>query len=213
MKHIFSILNQLQEYIPHTFLRKVKKYFQLKSLSGWKNNGYPIPPPHIIKVYLLKFLAKKKKLKYFVETGTFRGDMIDEMKFVFKKIYSIELFKPLYVKAKNNFKKYNHINILNGDSSKILPTIISKLNEPTLFWLDAHFSGSGTAQASIDTPIEKELEIITKILTPHAIVIDDARLFTGENDYPKLKRLENKYQKKYIIRVIHDMILLAQKVI
>ncbi len=210
MKLIFATLNQIQEYVPHILLRKVKKYFQIKSLPGWKKNGCQVPPPHIIKVYLLKFIAKKKKLVYFVETGTFRGDMIDEMKSLFKKIYSIELFEPLYVKAKKIFKKYKHINIIQGNSSKILPAIISRLNEPTLFWLDAHFSGSGTAQSSIDTPIEKELEIITKIMIQHVIVIDDARLFIGKKDYPNISKLIQKYKNSYTITIIHDMIVLVK---
>ncbi len=60
-----------------------------------------------------------------------------------------------------------------------------------LFWLDAHYSGGDTAHAKdCETPIKEELKTILNDNPKHIILIDDARLFVGENDYPKLLTIE-----------------------
>jgi len=59
-----------------------------------------------------------------------------------------------------------------------------------LFWLDAHYSGGKTARGKIDTPIMKELEAIFKYSKyDHVLLIDDANLFNGKNDFPTLDKL------------------------
>ena len=54
-----------------------------------------------------------------------------------------------------------------------------------LFWLDAHYSGGE------QTPIVKEIDIVLKDNPKHIILIDDARLFDGTNDYPTLDTIKN----------------------
>jgi hypothetical protein len=68
--------------------------------------------------------------------------------------------------------------------------ILSSINEPILFWLDGHYSGGETAKGEANTPILKELEFILRHpIKNHVILIDDARCFIGENDYPTLREL------------------------
>ena len=50
----------------------------------------PVPPPHVVKQRVLREYAERYELKVFVETGTYRGDMVQAMKPLFDKIYSIE---------------------------------------------------------------------------------------------------------------------------
>jgi hypothetical protein len=207
---IRKLLYKIQFIFPHKLLRIIKRNIQLNNLTKWKQKGYPTPPPHIIKVYVLKFIANKKNLQNFVETGTFMGDMLEELKNNFKYLYSIELFTPLYKRAVKIFKNNKNIKILNGDSGILIKNVIRSLDKPTLFWLDAHYSGSGTAKSNLDTPIEKELEIISQFNKSHVIVIDDARLFNGNDDYPKLSKLKETYKSRYTISVIHDMIVLVK---
>ncbi len=210
MKFFNKSIFEIQFLIPHRLLRTIKKTIQFLKLPKWKIDGSPVPPPHLVKVSLLKKLAKKHRLSLFIETGTFMGDMVDEMLNSFEEIYSIELFDPLYQRAKKIFKKHKHVHIFHGNSVEILPKIIEKTSEPILFWLDAHYSGSGTAKLDeIDTPIEKELKIINKIANKHVVVIDDARCFNGTDGYPKLASLINRYQDKYEIDKVNDMIILA----
>ena len=79
-----------------------------------------------------------------------------------------------------------------GDSGKVLPSVLARLTEPALFWLDAHYSGPGTARASRDTPIVDEISAILAHPVPgHVALIDDARGFGALRDYPTLAALED----------------------
>ena len=139
---------------------------------------------------LVKFYGKKFGIKTLVETGTFQGRMILAVKDCFKKIYSIELDEFLYCKAFEKLKKYKHINLFHGDSSIVLPRIIKEINEPILFWLDAHYSGGITSKGKENTPILKELISIFKHETNnHVLLIDDADCFNGTNGYPTLEQV------------------------
>ena len=130
--------------------------------------------------------------KIFIETGTYHGNMVNAMKDRFEKIYSIELGDELYEAAKKRFANNKHIEIIHGDSGKELSRLLGRISEPALFWLDAHYSGGITARGSIDTPIERELQVIMQHpIKEHVILIDDARHFTGTNNYPTKTMIEN----------------------
>jgi len=84
------------------------------------------------------------------------------------------------------------IHILQGQSGEVLPEVLKNIDKPCLFWLDAHYSGGSTAKGQENTPVIQELECILnhKNANEHIILIDDARLFIDEDDYPALKTLE-----------------------
>jgi hypothetical protein len=118
---------------------------------------------------------QKPGVRVFVETGTYRGDMIDRVGNRFEKIYSIELDEDLYDKAKQRFENRKNINLLQGDSAVEIKKILELLKEPALFWLDAHAPGKITAQNS---PTIGELaSILSHSVKDHTILIDDARMF------------------------------------
>ncbi len=148
------------------------------------------------KQQLIETFQKKYGYNVLIETGTFLGDMVEAQKDNFKKIYSIELQQDLAEKAKARFLKMNHIRILQGDSSKLLGEILSEVNEPAIFWLDAHYSGGLTARGEKDCPIYAEVDAIFKKNLNHILLIDDAKYFTGEGDYPKIDDLTVYIQKK-----------------
>lgn len=81
---------------------------------------------------------------------------------------------------------------------------------PCLFWLDGHYSGGGTAQAHLDTPIIQELgTIFDHPVSTHVILIDDARLFDGTHDYPTIEQLRKFFAEKrpqYHFSVVNDII-------
>jgi hypothetical protein len=147
----------------------------------------------IIDSYLLKF-----DLKLFIETGTFLGDTVYYFKNKFDQLYSIELSEELAERAKKRFKEDQHITIIQGDSANVLSDLKPALNKKALFWLDGHYSSEFfyngeyiiTAKADKNTPIEKELEIILSSEFMNVILIDDARLFVGKDDYPTLGRVK-----------------------
>jgi len=119
-----------------TILRSIR---QRRALKEWERRGRPVPPPHIVKQRTIKEFAERFGVKVLVETGTFRGDMVEAMKNKFSRIYSIELSNELYEKAKQRFADDDRIQIINGDSGIELGNLIATLDQPVLFWLDGHY--------------------------------------------------------------------------
>ena len=157
--------------------------------------------------------ANEFEIKVLVETGTYLGETMESLHGDFQKLFTVELDKVLHERAVENLKKYPNVVALQGDSGTVLRSILKNIDKPTIFWLDAHYSGGETAKGEVETPIEKELDIIAKHhIKEHIILIDDARCFNGERDYPTLtalaKKSETLFENPYfsvkddIIRII-----------
>jgi len=189
---------------------------QARRLKNWENSGRPDPPPDVLKRKVLRNYAEQYKLKIFVETGTCFGGMVEAMKEVFERIYSIELGQDLFEKAKERFKSEKHIEIIQGDSGKQLRNVMTKIDKPALFWLDAHYSTGVTARGEKDTPIFEELrQILAHQDLGHVIVIDDARFFGVDPAYPTIDELkEFVLSKRNNIRITveHDSIRIVPHV-
>ena len=199
----------------NSFCRRIEDYWYKKKYQKWALLGKPIPPPHFVKQMIVKAYANMYGTDIFVETGTYLGEMVDAVKYNFNKIYSIELSPELYDKAENKFSKYKQISIFEGDSSKILPEILNEIEDPCLFWFDAHYSAGITARGEKETPVMEELKHIFKHpIEKHVILIDDARCFIGQNDYPALKELKELVLNRYprsIFEVEDDIIRVHKK--
>lgn len=159
---------------------------QARRYRQWIKRGKPMPPPHKVKQQVLQNLGKTYSLTTLVETGTLVGDMIYAMRNNFSFIYSIEVYRPLFERAVKRFRRLEKVAILNGDSGVVLAELVNRLNQPTLFWLDGHYSGEGTGKGEGDTPIYKELEAIFGLKIRFVVAIDDARLFGTDPAYPDL---------------------------
>lgn len=197
-----------------------KFYDEPSEILNWYFKGKPVPVPHKIKQLTVKHYHRKYNLKNFVETGTFKGYMVNAVKNDFDNIHSIELDDQLYVKAKEKFSSLKHIKIWHGDSSVVLSEVLKILNTPTLFWLDGHFcldNGKGTGKGELETPIRKELALLKehseKHNIQHVILIDDARLFTGEDDYPTLGEVTNLVKSNFpyaSMKIRNDIIVIEK---
>lgn len=64
----------------------------------------PGPAPHSVKQRAVAELARAHGAKIFVETGTYRGDMVAAMQPNFDKLYSIELSPELHRAAVRRFE-------------------------------------------------------------------------------------------------------------
>ena len=148
-------------------------------------------PSHVFKQETLREYARRFHLDAFIETGTYLGDMVYATRNLFDDIYSIELSPELYDRARLRFNGYKHIWNLKGDSTVVLPDLLLRLGKPALFWLDGHYSAGVTARGDKNTPILEELNhIFSHSITSHVVIIDDARMFTGQSDYPTLEQLK-----------------------
>lgn len=209
-------INLLQETLPHSWLRFIKRTIQKQSVQQWKKLGKPVPPPHQIKVEAIKSLAEQYNTKVFIETGTYMGDMVSEVAPLFETLYTIELSPTYYQRATRIFKNNPNIHCLNGDSGKVIQNLLKKnITTFALFWLDAHYSGGKTARSELDSPIVMELTHIAEhSIKGHVILIDDARLFTGKDGYPELKALKrfvSQHFPTHDFRVYDDMIHIIPK--
>lgn len=185
-------------------------------LWEWQFRGRSVPVPHLVKQRYIKQYARQFSLDTLVETGTYLGTMIDATKNDFRRIFSVELDPILYERARQRFAHLQHVTMFNGDSSTCLPNILTQIKHPSLFWLDAHYSGGITAKGSLDTPIMSELQhIFAHSLKGHVILIDDAHMFVGENDYPTLSELKSYILEHYpgqTVEVQDDMIRIHGRV-
>ena len=179
-------------------------------MKSWEAAGKPVPPPHRIKQKVLTEYATNFETKILIETGTFLGDMLYAMRRRFDRLISIELSSELTERARVRFRKYPQIQIVNGDSGEKLKEILQGISQRTLFWLDGHYSGGITAKGKLDTPIYSELQIVfDHPVKDHVILIDDARLFNGTNDYPTIPELQEIIQElrpDYLFSVRNDII-------
>ncbi len=204
---------KIKKMLPNEFRYRIVEFrynhFPEGIIRNWEKQGCPIPPHPVVKQKIVKEYQKKYQYKVLVETGTYLGYMVSAQKRNFKKIYSIELADALYNRAAKKFKNYSHIRIIHGDSGEKIGQIIEALNEPAIFWLDGHYSGGFTVKGESNCPIWKELDAIFSKNLDHVILIDDAREFTGRNDYPTYKEVKfyilNK-NSKYKVSVEHDII-------
>ncbi len=162
----------------------------------WQKGGMlPLTPE--FKQKNIKEYAKEYNCKILIETGTYLGDTVNALKNDFDEIFTIELSKDLFEKATKRFNNVSKIHCYQGNSKDILPNILDNINQIPIFWLDAHYSAGITAKGDKDTPIIEELKIILSKLNKTVILIDDAREFGTEADYPSLFNVECLIKKSF----------------
>jgi glycosyltransferase involved in cell wall biosynthesis len=223
IKKMFSSIVKRIKHFLKNFInsKRILRNFYLsnrykKALKDWDKNGKPIPASPLVKQQIVLDFITKNKIKLFVETGTFLGDMIEAIRWHVNAIYSIELSSYLYKRTKQRFVGVNHIHLLHGDSSKLLYELLPILDQPCVFWLDAHYSAGVTARGEKDTPLSEELTIISnhQFIQQDIILIDDARDF-GKGDYPSLDEVRdwseklgfNTFEVKFdIIRIYNNLL-------
>lgn len=203
----YSMKKNIKNIIPENFKlflrRKLPIFFIDKSRSS-KNN-------------LIDKYINESNIKVFVETGTYLGDTIYRLRKKFQHLYSIELSDHYYKIALERFKNISNIHLIKGDSAEKLKAVTTQINEPIFFWLDGHYSDGLTAKAEMITPIISELDAIfdnNEKNFRHVILIDDARLFNGSNDYPEYEYLRDyitKKDSKYSVSVEEDIIICKTK--
>jgi len=182
-------------------------------LAAWEQQGRPSPPPAAIKHARIRHHAQRGGAQTLVETGTFYGDTLFALRDDFQSLHSIELSPELHRLAGLTLGHLQHIHLHLGDSAVVLPLLLSKLKPPVLFWLDGHFCSGPSSRADRDTPVNSELACLLSRPTGHDVVlIDDARLFDGRNDYPSLESLRARvagHRPKAAFTVKDDIICIA----
>lgn len=133
-------------------------------------------------------------IKNFVETGTGDGSGMDKvlMTEIVDNTYGIELNKELYAKLEKAYEDIDYMHLYNGYSKDEMSKVMDDLDDnPTLFWLDAHFpdadygnAGYGDEKnADIRIPMEAELRVMKekRDLSKDLIFMDDLRIYVDRN--------------------------------
>lgn len=135
----------------------------------------------------LEKLIQVFDIKNFVETGTGDGTSMMEVYNLnlVENLYGIELDNGLFEKLKSKFLS---VNFYNGYSKDELVNVAHDLDEnPTLFWLDAHFPNSDYFGVPYDSepdktkriPLEIELTILkeSRDISKDVFIMDDLRIY------------------------------------
>lgn len=160
-------------------------------------------------VFDLSFVQEHLKVEDYpicVETGTGLGYSTVELQKLFQKVFTIEIDQELWQDASRVFAEASNVVCIEGDSSEQLSLLLTTLQAPTIFYLDAHWSGDARVdweasawqgyakptshrrvKESNELPSPQEqsplLEEVTSILSfPHAcaIYVDDLDKFAPD---------------------------------
>ena len=129
---------------------------------------------------LSKSVLSKYKNDIFVETGTLWGEAIEvAIECGFKKIYTVDIDPKKVEHSRKKFAKEvksGQVEVLEGDTFKMFPDILKKIDAPATFWLDAHWDGGPMGDYKCPLPFELEALLDHPIKT-HTLLVDDRRIF------------------------------------
>ena len=121
-------------------------------------------------------MAGIRRPDVYVETGMYRGDSLRRVVGKFESVYAIELDLGWYEFNKKYFSIYENFHLIHGNSGIKLNEIPFTNELGYMIFLDAHYSGPGTAIGEQETPLLEELTTLKYLISQHCtVVIDDAR--------------------------------------
>jgi hypothetical protein len=167
----------------------MRPFTEWRVFRRWVRDGRQIPAPPIVKQRILKQYQDRFGLRTVVETGTFTGETVEALRRRSREVVSIELAPDLHAQAVRRFASVANVRLLQGNSVELLPRVAEETSGPTLFWLDGHYAGAGTA-GSGQSPLMHEVDaLLARAPRGDVILIDDARDLTGVDGYPSLENL------------------------
>ena len=122
---------------------------------------------------IVQRLAEQHGIRRAVETGTFLGHGTTVLARHFDRVETIELSRYLAFRATMLFLLNRRVRVRRGSSANLLRPSA----DPTLYWLDGHWSGKGTVGEEHQCPLLDELRLLAPGNPRNCYLIDDARLF------------------------------------
>lgn len=129
-------------------------------------------------------LARELGIGHFVESGTHLGGTANWAANHFDRVTTMELSPHFHAEASKRLAAQPKVELLCGDSGKLLRDILGKMSAPGIFWLDAHWSGGETAGEEAECPVLLEIEAVNESPLANVVLVDDARLFSAPPPHP-----------------------------
>lgn len=190
---------------------RLEPAYSRRLVRVWQREGQPIPAPSAVKREIIRRNAVDHGLRVLVETGTYKGDTVRALRHDFAMIHSIELDRDLFEAAERRTRRQRNVVLHLGDSAALLHGIAAVLQQPALFWLDAHFSG-GVTGGEFGHPVTAELAAVVGRRAGHVVLIDDVREFGVAPGYPTLDNIRDfATAHDYAISVAHDVARLVPR--
>lgn len=175
----------------------------------WKLRGEPVRSPHLVKQRAVGEYARRYGLGTLIETGTYYGEMIAAVKSNFDRVYSIEFDPELAGRAKRRFADDARVQILEGDSQKVLPELLKTIAEPALFWLDAGYWGWANLARDPERLSAEVEAALSHPVRGHVVLMDDARMLDGRNGAPTFDEMRARIAARFPghrVELRHDII-------
>ncbi len=199
-------------------LLNARIYNTIKDFNEWRKRDFAENSPFFVK---RKVLLNNCYGKYWIETGTYFGQMTRFLSINSSQVWTIEPDLYLLENAKKISKRFNNIEFIHGTSETTLEKLladVSKITKDLNFWLDGHYSDGLTFKGEVDTPIKFELEVIRnfkKNFSNITIFIDDVRCFERNEgiykDYPSLSHLVDwANQNEFDWKITHDIFIMTK---
>lgn len=146
----------------------------------------------------INFDLKKYLNETFIETGTYIGEGVEKaLEAGFSNIYSIEIDPDRYKECTEKFKNFDNVQIILGDSGKVLPDLLKNINTRITFWIDAHYCADGAVIGEKWCPMKEEFDAIKNSkINNHTILVDDWRCM--DNVHKDISWKEQIYNKNNI---------------
>ena len=133
---------------------------------------------------------RKYDLRHFVETGTGEGEsLFYASSLPFSTLWSCDIEQTVLDLMQNRFARHPKVKVFCSSSKTMLMNILPNIpvNEPILFWLDAHYPGADyklkgytdEPDENIRLPLNDEISMIRgyRSQSEDVIIIDDARIW------------------------------------
>lgn len=135
---------------------------------------------------LIKELKRHLPLEVLVETGTFEGDTVAQLRQLFETLYTVELSEKYFEISRQRFLHDPAVCVSRGHSPDWLKQLVPRLkDQAVLYWLDAHWCvAQQTAGDVSQCPLMEELRAIRSLNAKSVLMIDDARLFLCPPPHP-----------------------------
>jgi hypothetical protein len=139
-------------------------------------------------------LVRRFDLKVAVETGTYFGAGALQLASLCDRVWSIERDGELAEFAQETYAHVGNLTIVQGDSAECMERVLLEVDEPTLFFLDAHWfrlSPRADVALSPQCRVLEELEAIRSCcrhIERSVVMVDDALMFLGALPRPFVRK-------------------------